>query len=251
MNVAGTNDNDELFTIDYIFNRQVALKQMKAGYRFGSDAVLLASYVHADKGKLLELGAGVGAVSLGTAWRCPECHITAIEKDPEIAELLSQNIAKNEMSSRISMRCHSIEHMPEQFHAMFDYVVANPPFHKETGTLSKNRHRNLAHIGDGLTLSDWLSKAIFACKPKGTICFIIRADRTDEAMSYLHQHKMGEITLFPIWPVQGNPANRMIISARKEIKSGSVFLSGITLHNVDGSLTSHASIVMNGFGIIR
>ena len=71
MSVSSSNDNQELYTEDFIFGKQVRLKQLKKGYRFGSDAVLLASYITANKGLLLDLGAGVGAVSLGIAWRNP------------------------------------------------------------------------------------------------------------------------------------------------------------------------------------
>ena len=251
MKTESSNDNEELFSLDYIFGKQVELKQMKTGYRFGSDAVLLASYIRADKGDLLDLGAGVGAVSLGIAWRYPKCKIIAVEKEPEIAKLLRENVIRNDLSNQVVVEQSSIEHLPSSFISKFDHVVANPPFHKMTGTRSRNSHRNLAHMGDGLTLLDWLEKAIWACKPKGYVSFMIRADRTDEAVSILHNNKMGEITLFPIWPVQGTPANRIIVTAKKESKTGCTILPGITLHNLDGSLTSNATLAMKGQGIER
>ena len=249
MDINGSNDNQELYTVDFMFGKQVKLKQLTEGYRFGSDAVLLASYIPANKSLLLDLGAGVGAVSLGIAWRHPECQIIAVEKDPVIAKLLSENIAENGMSKQVTAEHNSIEKLPKDFESRFDYVIANPPFHKPSGTRSRNKHRNLAHVGDGIKLIDWLKSAVWACKPKGYISFMIRADRIDEVISFLHANKMGEITMFPIWPVQGNPANRMIVSARRGSKTGSIFLSGITLHNIDGSLTSHACLAMKGLGI--
>ena len=251
MSASGSNDNEELYTEDFIFGKQVLLKQLKKGYRFGSDAVLLASYINANKSLLLDLGAGVGAVSLGVAWRNPECQIVAVEKDPEISGLLLENIAANGMSKQVTTEHISIEHLPKDFESYFDHVIANPPFHKHTGTRSTNRHRNLAHIGDGTHLTDWLKHAVWACRSKGYVSFMIRADRTDEVISFLNASKMGEVTLYPIWPVEGNPANRIIVSARKDSKTGSILLPGITLHNTDGSLTSNASLAMKGLGIER
>ena len=251
MSVGSSNDNREPYTEDFIFGKQVRLKQLTKGYRFGSDAVLLASYITANKGYLLDLGAGVGAVSLGVAWRNPKCQIVAVEKDPEIGTLLLENIAANGMSNQVTTKHISIEHLPKDFESRFDYVMANPPFHKQTGTRSTNQHRNLANVGDGLRLSDWLKNAVWACKSKGYVSFMIRADRTDEVISFLKAQTMGEITLYPIWPVQGNPANRIIVSARKDCKTGFILLPGITLHNTDGSLTSNASLVMKGLGIER
>ena len=243
------NDCLENYTVDSIFRNRIQLKQLKNGYRFGSDAILLASYVHAKKGSLLELGAGVGAVSLGIAWRYPQCRIIAVEKDPEIVELLQENISKNDMLGQVVAKQTSIEKLPTNFESCFDYIFANPPFHKLTGTKSKNRHRYLAHMGDKLNFRDWIKKAISACKPKGYVSFIIRADRTDEAVSIFYGQGMGEITLFPIWPVMGSPANRMIITARKESKTSCIILPGITLHNTDGTLTSFATLAMKGQGI--
>ena len=225
------NDCLENYTVDSIFRNRIQLKQLKNGYRFGSDAILLASYVHAKKGSLLELGAGVGAVSLG------------------IVELLQENISKNDMLGQVVAKQTSIEKLPTNFESCFDYIFANPPFHKLTGTKSKNRHRYLAHMGDKLNFRDWIKKAIWACKPKGYVSFIIRADRTDEAVSIFYGQGMGEITLFPIWPVMGSPANRMIITARKESKTSCIILPGITLHNTDGTLTSFATLAMKGQGI--
>ncbi len=251
MSVSSSNDNQELYTEDFIFGKKVRLKQLKKGYRFGSDAVLLASYIPANNGYLLDLGAGVGAVTLGVAWRNPECRIVAVEKNPEIVILLSENIVANGMSNRVTTKHISIEHLPKDFKSRFDYVIANPPFHKQTGTRSTNRNQNLANIGDGLSLSDWLKIAVWACKSRGYVSVMIRADRTDEVISFLNAQKMGEITLYPVWPVEGNPANRIIVSARKNSKTGVTLLPGITLHNTDGSLTSNASLAMKGFGIER
>ncbi len=251
MNNEAENDYLRNHTIDFIFRKKVQLKQLKNGYRFGSDAVLLASYVCAKKGNLLELGAGVGAVSLGIAWRYPECRIIAVEKDPLIVELLKENIFKNDMSGQIVAKQTSIENLPKNFESYFDHIFANPPFHKLTGTKPKNRYRNLAHLGDKLNLRDWIMRAIWACKPKGYVSFIIRADRTDEVISIFFSQGMGEITLFPIWPVRGSPANRMIITARKESRTSCIVLPGIILHNTDGSLTSIATLAMKGKGIER
>ncbi len=251
MGKEGKNDYFDNHTVNFIFKNKVQLKQLKTGYRFGSDAVLLASYICAEKKSLLELGAGVGAISLGIACRYPQCRITAVEKDSETFEFLSENISKNGMSGQIIGKHLSIEHLPENFKSNFDHIFANPPFHKSTGTKSKNRHRKLAHMGDKLSLRDWLMRAIWACKPQGYVSFIISADRTDEAVSIFYAEGMGEITLFPIWPIRGSPANRMIITARKRSKTSCIILPGITLHNPDGTLTSKATLAMKGQGIER
>ena len=46
--------------------------------------------------RLLDMGAGVGAVALAVRHRLGFGHVTAIEKDPFCAQLLAQNIAQND-----------------------------------------------------------------------------------------------------------------------------------------------------------
>ena len=51
------------------------------------------SKLHLKKGSVLfDIGAGTGSVSIQAACVCPECEVWAVEKKPEAAELIRQNI---------------------------------------------------------------------------------------------------------------------------------------------------------------
>ena len=241
----GLPDDIEL-TTDHIFNETIQLVQPQQGYRFGTDAVLLAASVSQQKGRLLDMGAGVGAVSLGVAWRCPNLQITSVEKEPLLAQLLSHNIQQNGMSDKVRALNADVAKLPSVLKASFDHVVANPPFHQPGGTRSANRRRALAHIGDGLSLSDWVQCALDATKPKGRVSFIIRADRGDEVIAALRAGGAREIVQFPIWSYHSSPAIRLIISARKAVQGVSAVLSGIVLHQANGALSEAANKVMSG-----
>ena len=61
---------------DGLLDRALRLRQPHDGYRAGSDAVLLAAAVPARPGqRVLDLGAGVGAVALCLAHRCAETAV--------------------------------------------------------------------------------------------------------------------------------------------------------------------------------
>lgn len=60
-------------THDSIYQGKQLLEQPRNGYRFGTDAMLLAAAVQARYGdKVLELGCGVGAVLLAAHTRLPD-----------------------------------------------------------------------------------------------------------------------------------------------------------------------------------
>ena len=70
-------------TEDALLGGRIRLLQPPRGYRVAVDAVLLAAAVDAAPGdRVLDLGAGVGAVGLCLAARVPGCTIVGIELQP-------------------------------------------------------------------------------------------------------------------------------------------------------------------------
>ena len=74
-------------THDHLLNEAVKITQPADGYRVGTDAVLLAASVATDSGRILDLGAGVGGVSLCMAHRLREIQVTAVEKHGDLAAI--------------------------------------------------------------------------------------------------------------------------------------------------------------------
>ena len=68
-------------TEDSLLGGRVRLLQPSRGYRVAVDAVLLAAAIDATAGqRVLDLGAGVGAVGLCLAARISECTIVGIDR---------------------------------------------------------------------------------------------------------------------------------------------------------------------------
>jgi len=83
------------------------------------------------------------------------------------------------------------------------------------------------------------------CRHKGSVTFIHRADRLAELLIGL-EGRAGEITVFPLWPKDGEIANRVIVRARKGIKTPMQLMSGLTLHEADGGYTPGADAALKG-----
>lgn len=236
-------------TYDHLLGETISVTQPKTGFRVGTDAVLLGAAVSVNRGRLLDLGAGVGGVSLCLARRLDQTQITAVELDPVMAALARRNAAANGFAGRLRVLTADIAKMPSVLADSFDHVVSNPPYHYAAGTRPGNRRRALAHMGDGDGLADWVRAAVWAARPRGRISFICRADRAAELIHLFAAMGAGETVTFPLWPRPMVPAGRVIITVRKAISGPGAILPGLVLHNDDGSFTAAATAIMKGEGL--
>src|SRR5271170_6843705 len=80
--------NADGLTEDRWLGGRLLLLQPKRGHRVGTDAALLvAATGDARQGRIVDVGAGVGAVGLALAQRVPLASADLVELDPELARL--------------------------------------------------------------------------------------------------------------------------------------------------------------------
>jgi tRNA1(Val) A37 N6-methylase TrmN6 len=233
-------------THDHLLGAGVAITQPAEGCRVGTDAVLLNAAVLENRGRLLDLGAGVGGVALCVAHRLDRLQVTAVEIDPHLAALARHNAGANRLGDRVRVLTADIAHLPPLLADSFDHVVSNPPYHYPAGTKPDHHRRQRAHMADGDGLDGWVRAAVWAAKSRGRISFICRADRGAELIHLFAVAGAGEAVVFPLWPRAGVPAGRVIVSVRKRVAGPGAILPGLVLHNADGSFTAAASAIMKG-----
>ena len=82
-------------------------------------------------------------------------------------------------------------------------------------------------------------------RTKGTITLIHRADRLGDLLALL-QGQAGEVVVFPLWPKRGVAAKRVIVRARKGIRSPLALSAGLVMHEDDGAFTARADDILRG-----
>lgn len=235
-------------TEDRILDGRVILNQPRDGYRAAVDPVLLAACVRAKAGeRVLDLGCGVGAAMLCLATRIDGLNVDGLELQAELAELARQNIAANGLDERLRVFDGDLLAPPNVLEEDgYDHVFANPPYMSgDRGNHPPNASKRLAHVESDADLEDWVDAALKFCRHKGSITFIYRADRLAELLIGL-EGRAGEVTVFPLWPKEGEIANRVIVRARKGLKSPLQLMGGLTLHDADGSYTDAADQALKG-----
>lgn len=207
------------FTIDDFYSGRIKLFQAKTGFRAGTDSLLLAAALpHDMEGQALELGSGAGGALLPAAFRLPKMAFTGIELDPEMVRLAERGISENEFDGRVTVDARDAAALPSDWQNRFDLVFSNPPFF-EPGTIqTPGAGKERAYL-ESLTLRDWLNAMLFALRPKGTLTLVHRAAELARILSVL-ERQTGEITVLPVHSYPGQEAKRVLIRARKGLRSG-------------------------------
>ncbi len=238
--------------IDKYLDGKVLLKQPVKGYRAGIDAVLLAASVHPVKSqRVLDVGAGVGAVMLCMSYHHPEAQIIGLEIQPEMVGLNQFNIALNHKESNVQVLQGSIFKPPVELEPnSFDHVVTNPPyFDFGEKALNEDKAKSLSRHVAGADLESWLDASMRMVKPRGYLSLVHRADQLDEVLRILKK-KAGGIKIYPLWPGQGQAAKLVIVQARKGVKTECQLLSGMVLHLEDKRYTPEADGIFRGLGCV-
>jgi len=235
-------------TEDTILGGKIRLQQPKEGFRAAIDTVFLAAAVPAKAGqRVLETGMGSGAAALCLACRVDAAQITGIDVNPRMVSLADTNIQLNQMVEKIDVALGDVaDCLPDDFDAAFDHVMMNPPYLPDTSThVSPNPDRALATMEAGADLKRWLKYGHDALRSKGYLSVIHRADRVDEVIRSLSAN-FGGVTVLPLWPREGEEAKRVIVQARKGVRSPARILPGLAIHKADGSYTEAAAAVLKG-----
>jgi len=247
---------DSRITADEFLGGRVRLLQWAEGYRAAVDPVLLAATVPALAGdRVLELGCGAGAAMLCLAVRVPGLRVDGLEVQPDTAALARRNVDINALADRVAVHEGTILDPPGTLpRGVYDRVMMNPPFHPAGAhTGSPEPGKALSHGEGEAVLGDWVRAALWFLKARGTLTLIHRADRLDEILFHL-RGRFGAVTVFPLWPKAGMAAKRVLVHARRGVRTPLRLAPGLVLHEADGRFTPVAEAVLrqgNGLDIQR
>lgn len=228
---------------DALLDGRVRLRQPAAGYRAAVDPVLLAAAVPARAGeRALDLGCGVGPAALCLLAREPEVWAAGLDVQPGMAALAQANAELNGRGDAFGPLAGDVLRPPFA-PATFDHVLANPPYQRAGH--GHEPSAALANVEGAAKLPDWLAAMCALVRPRGSVTLIHRADRLDELLRALPA-SAGEVTVIPLWPGRDKPARRVIVRARREVRTAARLTPGLVLHESDGRYTPAAEAVLRG-----
>jgi tRNA1(Val) A37 N6-methylase TrmN6 len=236
-------------TLDAIRGLGLTLRQKRTGHRVGLDAVLLAAACGPAR-RIVDVGAGVGAVGLALARRYPGAEVDLVEIDAETAALAVENTQNNGLQARVCVAdvlSPAARRAAGLADAAADLVATNPPFLiAAAARVSPDPARARAHalIGeDGL--GEWLRACLSLLAPGGRFAMIHRADALPSIYAALGA-RLGDVAVRPVYPRAGADAIRLLVTGVKGSRAPSRLAPGLILHEADGSATEAAQAIHEG-----
>jgi len=233
-------------TIDKFLDGRVHLMQPAQGYRAGADPVFLAASIPAQSGDLvLDVGTGVGAAMLCLAARVSSCKIVGLELQHELVQLARKNIEQNQFKDQVDILHGDLLVPPPRLApSTFAHVMSNPPyFLPQASSPSPFATKTLSNMESSSSLKTWVDFCIRMTRPKGTVTFVYTADRLDALLQQVIG-RLGQLTLFPLWPKTGRAAKRVLLRGRKNVEGPMVLSNGLVLHDESGAYSRAAQDVL-------
>lgn len=231
---------------DHFFDGRLIIRQPVDGYRAGSDPLFLAAAVSARAGEtVLDLGCGVGTAALSLLARIPDVTATGLDIQEDLVGLANDNALANSMADRFQAISGSLTAPPKAVpNHHYHHVMTNPPWY-EPGTINPPSavSKAIGHLEE-VDLAQWLKLAVRFLRPKGRLYVVHRADRLGGILAGLDPLAVGEIKVFPLWPKAGRAASRVLVTARKDVRTPLEIVPGLVLHDLDGGYTVHADDIL-------
>ena len=247
-------------TEDKWLGGRLILVQPKRGHRVGTDAALLAAAAgDAGQGRIVDVGAGVGAVGLALAERSLLAHVDLVELDPELAELAKDNAKRNGLADRARvLRLDALDPRERREAGLVesaDCVVTNPPFFEARAVrVSPDEGKARAHVmpraEGGAGLTKWISASLAMLAPGGLFVMIHRPEAVSVILAAVG-NRLGALALLPVHPTKSASAHRVLVSGVKGSKAPLRLAPSLVLHGTDGRLTTEADAIHRGERLIN
>lgn len=231
---------------DEIWRGGPRLKQTDESFKLSTDSVLLADFTNMSRVRAcLDLGSGVGVLTVLLAEKNPGARLLGVEIQPEYAHLCRLNIEENSMEDRAKIINADLRGFRELFPAeSFDLVVSNPPYFTEnSGYTAPEEHRAISRDERSCTLSDICSAARWALRWGGSLAMVHRPERLSEIFCTMTEFGIEPKRLRTISHSSDKAPSLVLIEGRRGGKRGLSFERPLILSEADGSDSEEVRII--------
>ncbi len=204
--------------IDYV-NDSLSLIQKPDGLTFGTDALLLAGYISGRYETAVELGGGSGIISMLLLTREKVGSCSAIEVQPDYAELIRRNAELNNLTERLTaVRSDIRDYRPDH---EAELVFTNPPYMKaSSGRANALSAKNIARHEICGDISDFMREGARMLKFGGILSAVYRPDRLTDIICAMRDASLEPKRLTFVYADTDSEPSMLLIEAKKGAKSG-------------------------------
>ena len=214
-------------------NARLTLREHRSGIRYGTDALLLASFVRGRRNaKCADLGTGCGVIPLLllASGRCGEAR--GFEVQAEYAVLAAENARENGMEGRFSVTQGDIREIAALCPAGWaDDVTANPPYLRaDCGKRNADFVKYAAfheHFG---SIADFARAAAYRLGTGGAFFTVYRPDRLSRLLTALSAAGLEPKRLRPVAADVLRAPSLVLVESVKGAAEGMVYEKNLVIY---------------------
>ena len=214
-------------------NAHLTLREYRGGIRYGTDALLLASFVRGGRrARCADLGTGCGVIPLLllVSGRCGEARGFVVQA--EYAALAAENARDNGLDGRFAVVQGDIRSIGRLCPAGWaDYVTANPPYLRaDCGGRNADFVKYAAfheHFGD---IDDFARAAAYLLGTGGVFYTVYRPDRLARLLTALSAAGLEPKRLRPVAADAGRAPSLVLVESVRGAAEGMVYEKNLVLY---------------------
>ena len=200
------------------------IMQMKNGFKFSLDSLLLSEFVNLKKSDkfILDMCSGNAPVALVLSLKT-NALIVCFEIQKQIANLAKESVSINNLNSQIKIINDDIKNIEKYYNIdTFDIITCNPPYFKviNNNSLNINDFLTLARHEITIDLESIFNIAYKFLKDKAAFYLVHRSGRLDEIILYASKYKLNVKKLQFITTKKGARPSIVLVKCVKNSKYG-------------------------------
>lgn len=213
------------------------LIQKQDTFKFGVDAVLLADFAGVRPGdKAVELGTGTGVIAILVYAKKKPGSITAVEIQPDIADMAARSIMLNDLQQYIEVKCIDLREAPELLgKARYDCVITNPPYvRRSSGINNPQETKAISRFEIMCTLEDVVHSARELLRPGGKLFMVHRTDRLADIIYTMRSERVEPKRIRFVHPSPGKRPHLLLIEGARGGNPELKFMDPLYIYDGNG-----------------
>ena len=213
------------------------LYQPTSGYCYNSDSIFLYNFISSfnPKGKLLDVGCGVGILSLLLS-RDFALETSIIDTQESMLRYAKHNYKINGLKAKKYLG----DFLSFKTDERYDYIISNPPFYADGVQQSTHTHLNIARYAEHLPIEAFIKRVKTFLKPKGWFIFCYDAKQMDVLLYHLKDNAINPEKIQFVHSKIDKSSKLVMILARNNSKSMSHILPPLIVLDEDEQYTTMA-----------
>lgn len=214
-----------------------------AAQKVSTDSVLLGAWMKCagDPSRVLDVGAGMGILSLMAAQQWPGAIIDAIEIDLPTSEECKRNFEKSPWKDHLNLI--QGDFTKHNFNRKYDLIVSNPPYFEENVFPEELKRRTARH-DETLSLKILIEKGKRLLHPEGKIALVYPFSKLNDVVaeaSFAHLNIVEQLDIVTV--ERKKPTLTLCMLGNSAPMNSEV----LTLRNKNGNFTDEYLQLTNDF----